>query len=199
EMAKDPSISEEDAKAKVNQALGGSEEAPIDLYSDFVEGATKNAELHKTAQILTDSKAQNPANYEKKATEFAQAANQEVDRLIASGENINDASLRPIITDATPNSDNLAPETAINNKLTVNETVEEAAKDKLGKLPKIVQGAGFDGVELNIEGLFTDKDQNLVTTKLTHNLAGTGIEVAQTGNLIVLYPTAIVEKAGDFE
>ncbi|MFX3701681.1 hypothetical protein ACJBSS_12015, partial [Streptococcus suis] len=72
-------------------------------------------------------------------------------------------------------------------------------KDKLGKLPKIVQGAGFDGVELNIEGLFTDKDQNLVTTKLTHNLAGTGIEVAQTGNLIVLYPTAIVEKAGDFE
>ncbi|PLX58727.1 MAG: acid phosphatase, partial [Vibrio alginolyticus] len=76
EMAKDPSISEEDAKAKVNQALGGSEEAPIDLYSDFVEGATKNAELHKTAQILTDSKAQNPANYEKKATEFAQAANQ---------------------------------------------------------------------------------------------------------------------------
>ncbi|HHF3033206.1 TPA: acid phosphatase [Vibrio diabolicus] len=199
EMAKDPSISEEDAKAKVNQALGGSEEAPIDLYSDFVEGATKNAELHKTAQILTDSKAQNPVNYEKKATEFAQAANQEVDRLIASGENINDASLRPIITDATPNSDNLAPETAINNKLTVNETVEEAAKDKLGKLPKIVQGAGFDGAELNIEGLFTDKDQNLVTTKLTHNLAGTGIEVAQTGNLIVLYPTAIVEKAGDFE
>ncbi len=200
EMAKDPAISEEDAKAKVNQALGGSEEAPIDLYSDFVEGATKNAELHKTAQILTDSKAQNPTNYEKKATEFAQAANQEVERLVASGENINDPNLRPIITDATPpDSDTLAPETAVNNKLTVNKIVEKAAKDKLEKLPKIVQGVDFDGLELDIEGLFADKDQNLVTTKLTHNFAGTGIEVVQTGNLVVLHPTAIVEKAGDFE
>ncbi|HGS4879506.1 TPA: hypothetical protein ACMDSJ_000500 [Vibrio parahaemolyticus] len=199
EMAKDPSITEEDAKANVNKALGGSEEAPIDLYSDFVEGATKNAELHKTAQILTESKAQNPANYEKKATEFAQAANQEVDRLVASGENINDPSLRPVITDSTPNSDNLAPETVVNNKLTVNETIEDAAEDKLDKLPKIVKGASFDGVELNIEGLFKDKDQSLVNTKLTHNLAGTGIEVEQVGNLIVLHPTAIVEKSGDFE
>lgn len=199
EMAKDPSITEEDAKANVNKALGGSEEAPIDLYSDFVEGATKNAELHKTAQILTESKAQNPTNYEKKATEFAQAANQEVDRLVASGENINDPSLRPVITDSTPNSDNLAPETVVNNKLTVNETVEDAAEDKLDKLPKIVKGAAFDGVELNIEGLFKDKDQSLVSTKRTHNLAGTGIEVEQVGNLIVLHPTAIVEKSGDFE
>ncbi|ETX24660.1 putative acid phosphatase, partial [Vibrio parahaemolyticus IDH02640] len=199
EMAKDPSITEEDAKANVNKALGGSEEAPIDLYSDFVEGATKNAELHKTAQILTESKAQNPTNYEKKATEFAQAANQEVDRLVASGENINDPSLRPVITDSTPNSDNLAPETLVNNKLTVNETVEDAAEDKLDKLPEIVKGAAFDGVELNIEGLFKDKDQSLVSTKLTHNLAGTGIEVEQVGNLIVLHPTAIVEKSGDFE
>ncbi|MFW1370125.1 hypothetical protein ACEV99_05190 [Vibrio parahaemolyticus] len=199
EMAKDPSITEEDAKANVNKALGGSEEAPIDLYSDFVEGATKNAELHKTAQILTESKAQNPTNYEKKATEFAQAANQEVDRLVASGENINDPSLRPVITDSTPNSDNLAPETVVNNKLTVNETIEDAAEDKLDKLPKIVKGASFDGVELNIEGLFKDKDQSLVSTKLTHNLAGTGIEVEQVGNLIVLHPAAIVEKSGDFE
>ncbi|EGQ7794402.1 hypothetical protein I6Y99_002056 [Vibrio parahaemolyticus] len=199
EMAKDPSITEEDAKANVNKALGGSEEAPIDLYSDFVEGATKNAELHKTAQILTESKAQNPTNYEKKATEFAQAANQEVDRLVASGENINDPSLRPVITDSTPNSDNLAPETLVNNKLTVNETVEDAAEDKLDKLPEIVKGAAFDGVELNIEGLFKDRDQSLVSTKLTHNLAGTGIEVEQVGNLIVLHPTAIVEKSGDFE
>ncbi|EGQ8043736.1 hypothetical protein HYO05_07140 [Vibrio parahaemolyticus] len=199
EMAKDPSITEEDAKANVNKALGGSEEAPIDLYSDFVEGATKNAELHKTAQILTESKAQNPTNYEKKATEFAQAANQEVDRLVASGENINDPSLRPVITDSTPNSDNLAPETVVNNKLTVNETIEDAAEDKLDKLPKIVKGASFDGVELNIEGLFKDKDQSLVNTKLTHNLAGTSIEVEKVGNLIVLHPTAIVEKSGDFE
>ncbi|NMU86089.1 acid phosphatase, partial [Vibrio parahaemolyticus] len=123
----------------------------------------------------------------------------EVERLVASGENINDPNLRPIITDATPDSDTLAPETAVNNKLTINKIVEKAAKDKLEKLPKIVQGVDFDGLELDIEGLFADKDQNLVTTKLTHSFAGTGIEVVQTGNLIVLHPTAIVEKAGDFE
>ncbi|MCV5263746.1 hypothetical protein OFC55_39405, partial [Escherichia coli] len=81
-----------------------------------------------------------PTNYEKKATEFAQAANQEVERLVASGENINDPNLRPIITDATPDSDTLAPETVVNNKLTINKIVEKAAKDKLEKLPKIVQG-----------------------------------------------------------
>ncbi len=66
EMANDSALTEEEAVAKVNQALGGTEEAPIDLYSDFVSGVDKSAELHKTAQILTESKAQNPANYEKK-------------------------------------------------------------------------------------------------------------------------------------
>lgn len=38
-----------------------------------------------------------------------------------------------------------------------------------------------------------------MNTKLTHNLAGTGIEVEKVGNLIVLHPTTIVEKSGDFE
>lgn len=199
EMANDSALTEEEAVAKVNQALGGTEEAPIDLYSDFVSGVDKSAELHKTAQILTESKAQNPANYEKKATEFAQAADQEVDRLVESGADINDPNLRPVITDSTPESENLAPETVVNNKLVVNEDVEEAAEEKLDNLPEIVKGASFDGVELNIEGLFNDKDQNLVTPKLSHNLGGTGIEVRIEGNQLVLSPAAEVTKAGEFE
>ncbi|APX07667.1 acid phosphatase [Vibrio campbellii] len=199
EMANDSALTEEEAVAKVNQALGGTEEAPIDLYSDFVSGVDKSAELHKTAQILTESKAQNPANYEKKATEFAQAADQEVDRLVESGADINDPNLRPVITDSTPESENLAPETVVNNKLVVNEDVEEAAEEKLDNLPEIVKGASFDGVELNIEGLFKDKDQNLVTPKLSHNLGGTGIEVRIEGNQLVLSPAAEVTKAGEFE
>ncbi|NIY86845.1 acid phosphatase [Vibrio campbellii] len=199
EMANDSALTEEEAVAKVNQALGGTEEAPIDLYSDFVSGVDKSAELHKTAQILTESKAQNPANYEKKATEFAQAADQEVDRLVESGADINDPNLRPVITDSTPESENLAPETVVNNKLVVNEDVEEAAEEKLDNLPEIVKGASFDGVELNIEGLFKDKDQNLVTPKLSHNLDGTGIEVRIEGNQLVLSPAAEVTKAGEFE
>ncbi|ABU69502.1 hypothetical protein [Vibrio campbellii] len=199
EMANDSALTEEEAVAKVNQALGGTEEAPIDLYSDFVSGVDKSAELHKTAQILTESKAQNPANYEKKATEFAQAADQEVDRLVESGADINDPNLRPVITDSTPESENLAPETVVNNKLVVNEDVEEAAEDKLENLPEIVKGAGFDGVELNIEGLFKDKDQNLVTPKLSHNLGGTGIDVRIEGNQLILLSAAEVTKAGEFE
>ncbi|NDJ81903.1 acid phosphatase [Vibrio campbellii] len=199
EMANDSALTEEEAVAKVNQALGGTEEAPIDLYSDFVSGVDKSAELHKTAQILTESKAQNPANYEKKATEFAQAADQEVDRLVESGADINDPNLRPVITDSTPESENLAPETVVNNKLVVNEDVEEAAEEKLDNLPEIVKGASFDGVELNIEGLFKDKDQNLVTPKLSHNLGGTGIEVRIEGNQLILLPAAEVTKAGEFE
>lgn len=197
EMANNSSLTEEEAAAKVNQALGGTEEAPIDLYSDFVSGVDKSAELHKTAQILTESKAQTPANYEKKATEFAKEADAIVGEM--TQEQITDVNNKPVIEDSTPNSNELSPVPVYNNKLVVNEDVEEAAEDKLENLPEIVKGAGFDGVDLNIEGLFKDKDQNLVTPKLTHNLAGTGIEARIEGNQLVLSPAAEVTKAGEFE
>lgn len=197
EMANNSSLTEEEAAAKVNQALGGTEETPIDLYSDFVSGVDKSVELHKTAQILTESKAQNPANYEKKATEFAKEADAIVGEM--TQEQITDVNNKPVIQDSTPNSNELSPVPVYNNKLVVNEDVEEAAEDKLESLPEIVKGAGFDGVELNIEGLFKDKDQNLVTPKLTHNLAGTGIEARIEGNQLVLSPAAEVTKAGEFE
>ena len=197
EMANNSSLTEEEAAAKVNQALGGTEEAPIDLYSDFVSGVDKSAELHKTAQILTESKAQNPANYEKKATAFAKEADAIVGEM--TQEQITNVNNKPVIEDSTPNSNELSPVPVYNNKLLVNEDVEEAAEDKLDNLPEIVKGAGFDGVELNIEGLFKDKDHDLVTPKLTHNLAGTGIEAHIEGNQLVLSPAAEVTKAGEFE
>ena len=197
EMANNSSLTEEEAAAKVSQALGGTEEAPIDLYSDFVSGVDKSAELHKTAQILTESKAQNPTNYEKKATEFAKEADAIVGEM--TQEQITDVNNKPVIEDSTPNSNELSPVPVYNNKLVVNEDVEEAAEDKLENLPEIVKGAGFDGVVLNIEGLFKDKDQNLITPKLTHNLAGTGIEARIEGNQLVLSPAAEVTKAGEFE
>ncbi|WP_199438283.1 acid phosphatase [Vibrio owensii] len=197
EMANNSSLTEEEAAAKVSQALGGTDEAPIDLYSDFVSGVDKSAELHKTAQILTESKAQNPTNYEKKATEFAKEADAIVGEM--TQEQITDVNNKPVIEDSTPNSNELSPVPVYNNKLVVNEDVEEAAEDKLENLPEIVKGAGFDGVVLNIEGLFKDKDQNLITPKLTHNLAGTGIEARIEGNQLVLSPAAEVTKAGEFE
>lgn len=57
--------SEEEAILKVSTALGGTPEQPIKLLSNFIDGADKNVSLHKTAQILTESKAANPSSYEK--------------------------------------------------------------------------------------------------------------------------------------
>ena len=56
EMQKNNS-SFEDATATVNEDLGGSIEEPIDLFSDFVATSKddlESAQLHKTAQILTE-------------------------------------------------------------------------------------------------------------------------------------------------
>lgn len=64
-------VNEEEAVAIVSTALSGTDEAPIDPYSDFVSGSDANAELHKTAQILTESKAANPTTYEEKSDQFA--------------------------------------------------------------------------------------------------------------------------------
>lgn len=197
EMANNASLTEEEAKANVNLALGGTDEAPIDLYSDFVEGNARNAALHKTAQILTESKAQNPSSYLKKATDFAENANEIVNDLIESGEDITRPDLRPVIIDSTPDSDNLAPETVENYKLTINESVKNAAENTLNDL-EIVKGSVFNGVTINVEGLFQDKDQNLVTTELTENLVDSGIQASLVSNQLTL-SSAEALKAGTFE
>lgn len=68
EMRKNNSTLEA-AMSAVSSNLGGTEEAPIDLFSDFVEDSKSNlqsARLHKTAQILTESKRKTLQNTKNK-------------------------------------------------------------------------------------------------------------------------------------
>lgn len=194
EMANNTSLTEEEAKANVNLALGGTDDAPIDLYSDFVEGTAKNAALHKTAQILTESKAQNPSSYVNKAADFAQVANDIVNSM--TEEEITDVNNKPVIEDSAPESDELSPVTVNNTKLTISASVKTAAEEALNNL-EIVKGTVFGGVTINVEGLFQDKDQNLVTPELTENLADAGIQVNLVSNQLTL-SSAEALKAGTF-
>ncbi len=195
EMAADSTLTEEDAIAKVNLALGGTEAAPINLYSDFVSGDDKNAQLHKTAQILTESKAKNPSSYDNKATDFAQAAKEIVNSM--TEEEVSDVNNKPVIEDSAPESSELTPNTVYNNKLTINASVKAAAEETLNTL-ELVKGTVFTGATINVEGLFADKDQNLVTPNLTENLADAGIEVSLVGNQLTLL-SGEATKAGEFE
>ncbi len=191
EMANDETLTEEAAIANVKLALTGSEDASIDLYSDFVSGDAKNAELHKTAQILTESKANNPSSYEKKATEFAQAANTIVSNM--TEEEVADVNNKPVIIE---DSGSLTEVT--NSKLTISEEVKTAAEADLIKL-EIVKGTVFSGATVSIEGLFLDTDQSTVATDVNGDLAEAGIEVSLEGNQLVLAYAAEVTKAGEFE
>ncbi|MGF1725456.1 Ig-like domain-containing protein [Photobacterium nomapromontoriensis] len=186
----------EEAEAAVNEALGGTTEAPIDLYSDFVTGNDANAELHKTAQILTESKAKNPTSYEKKATEFAEKADAIVNEMVENGEDIKDVNNKPVIEDTTPDSDNLVPEVITNSKLIVDATVKDAV---VAALPKLKEDDNFTGAEIAIAGLFVDADQKAgVIPSIKNNLDGTGITASIVGDKLVLSPAHPVMKPGSY-
>lgn len=184
----------EEAEAAVNLALGGTEAAPIDLFSDFVTGSDANAELHKTAQILTESKAKNPTNYEKKATEFATVASDEVEKM--TEEEVKDVNNKPVIEDANPESDNLVPEVITNSKLIVDATVKEK---EAAKIPLLKEHDDFTDVTLNLQGLFIDNDQkNGVIPTLTHDLDGTGITVSFIEGDLTLSATQQLTEPGKY-
>ncbi|MGF1688758.1 acid phosphatase [Photobacterium japonica] len=184
----------EEAQAAVNIALGGTDAAPVDLFSDFVKGDKANAELHKTAQILTESKAANPESYEKKATEFAKEADTLVENM--TDEAIKDVNNKPVIEDTTPDSDNLAPEVITNSKLIVDATVKEAA---VKALPTLKEDDNFSGVEIAIADLFVDADQEAgVVPTIKSNLEGTGITASIEAGKLVLTPANPVTKPGNY-
>ncbi|GHA55133.1 hypothetical protein ACFFLZ_12545 [Photobacterium aphoticum] len=170
----------EAAEATVNTALGGS----VDLYSDFVKGEDANPELHKTAQILTESKAQDPANYEKKATKFAEVATVTVDEMVKNGQDITKPENTPIIVE-----DDKGSLTSItNSKLIVNADKKDAV---IAELPKLIrEGENFEGVTVSIDKLFVDNDQkSSVQVKVdSGSLKGSGINVTLEGNELTLEP-----------
>ncbi|ELV8717979.1 hypothetical protein QNE87_002591 [Vibrio vulnificus] len=190
--------SEEEAILKVSTALGGTQEQPIKLLSNFIDGADKNVSLHKTAQILTESKAANPSSYEKKATQFAEQAGKIVGDL--TEEQVKEVNYKPVIKDTAPNEDTLVPTEVINNKLTVSESAQSRVQNSLNALT-IVQDEHFTTAHISIANLFDDPDQAplAVTTSGESTFDEAGLIATFSGSDLVLSAnTAGIIKAGVF-
>ncbi|HDY7488094.1 TPA: hypothetical protein RQK89_003609 [Vibrio vulnificus] len=190
--------SEEEAILKVSTALGGTPEQPIKLLSNFIDGADKNVSLHKTAQILTESKAANPSSYEKKATQFAEQAGKIVGDL--TEDQVKEVNYKPVIKDTAPNEDTLVPTEVINNKLTVSESAQSRVQNSLNALT-IVQDEHFTTAHISIANLFDDPDQAplAVTTSGESTFDEAGLIATFSGSDLVLSAnTAGIIKAGVF-
>jgi hypothetical protein len=187
----------EAAEAAVNVALGGTEEAPVALYEDFVEGDAADAELHKTAQILTESKAKNPDTYEDKATQFAEEADQIVDAIVADpAQDVNDKNLKPVIID-NGTGDAFDPVVVTNSKLVVSEDKLDALQELI---PDLEQEGTSAAITLDINGLFSDADQTNITVKVDHNVpSASGITISLVGNILTLGAPNYLDAHGEFE
>ncbi|HAS8155182.1 hypothetical protein [Vibrio vulnificus] len=190
--------SEEEAILKVSTALGGTPEQPIKLLSNFIDGADKNVSLHKTAQILTESKAANPSSYEKKATQFAEQAGKIVGDL--TEDQVKEVNYKPVIKDTAPNEDTLVPTEVINNKLTVSESAQSRVQNSLNALT-IVQDEHFTTEHISIANLFDDPDQAslavITSGESTFDEAGL-IATFSGSDLVLSANTAGIIKAGVF-
>ena len=115
-------VTEEEAIAAVGSALGDDN---LDPYTDFVEGADADPVLHKTAQILTETKAANPTTYEDSATEIAKEADKAAES-ITDEDLLKDPSFKPEVPVADNGDVSEIPSSEIDNpdyKTTVNPEI----------------------------------------------------------------------------
>ncbi|MUL09799.1 Ig domain-containing protein [Aliivibrio fischeri] len=165
EMAKGTTenpVSEEAAIAAVTAALGGTDEQPIDLFSDFVKDSKTNlesAKLHKTAQILTESKAKNPTAYEQNSAEIAAVAQEESEKIVTDETMGSDDLLnqKPIINPSAPTDPVVS-----NYKLLVNEDAKIAIQKEISALA-ITEGQSLNTTITIPAALFQDKYDNVQT------------------------------------
>lgn len=159
EMAR--GTTEEEAIAAVTTALGGTDEQPIDLFSDFVKDSKTNlesAKLHKTAQILTESKAKNPLEYENNAADIASTAKDHADTIVKEDNLESDELLnnKPVIDPSVPDK------VITNYKLLVNENTKIAIQKEISALT-ITEGQSLDTTITIPANLFQDKYDNTQT------------------------------------
>ncbi|MEZ9191430.1 hypothetical protein AB4133_19235 [Vibrio sp. 10N.286.52.F8] len=197
EMRKNNSTLEAAASA-VSSNLGGTEEAPIDLFSDFVEDSKSNlqsARLHKTAQILTESKAKNPSEYEKQIEVITDTATEKSEEIVTE-DNMGDENLvndRPII-------DPTEPETAIRNfKLLVNPSAASAIQKQIHTLKITETDTVLETIEVP-NNLFEDKysvDGALTPVRPRVKIDGEGeitAELDETGTTLTLSSSGSLEN-----
>lgn len=187
-MENDPTSDLTQAKQTVANTLGLDNQA--ELLSDFTN---TNPKLHKKAQILTDSKAANPASYEKNAAQFAEQAAELVGNM---GETeIKDVNQRPVIINENAES-GFTPNVVTNHKLQVSKEVKGKLEADFANL-NLKEGDTFADQAFSIADLFSDKDQPTVEVTLEQNLKPSGLSAKIDHQQLVLSSNGSELKAQD--
>ncbi|TKF23581.1 acid phosphatase [Vibrio genomosp. F6] len=126
-------------------------ESTDELYTDFVDGEDKNTDLHKTAQLLTETKGSG-SDINSKPQEFVQDAKQSVDSM--TPEQKADPSYK-----APVDGDKSTSETPT-YKTTVNAEVYKEVQNKFDSLNLTLGDKGSSDYffSIDINNLFEDKD-----------------------------------------
>ncbi|MEZ9761469.1 hypothetical protein AB4278_00960 [Vibrio splendidus] len=170
-----------EAKKTVNVSLGLPEDSE-DAFGDVI--ANDDAELHKTAQILTESKANDPVAYAADPIGVAEEATEVVEDNL---DKINDDNFKPIV-DGNP-----ATEPVINTKLVVNKDVKENLISQAHELELTTHEGLNISLPLSFEdtALFSDADNNdvvinvTITTELQETISGVTLTAINGGDLII--------------
>ncbi|EKZ9180023.1 hypothetical protein RFA54_003503 [Vibrio vulnificus] len=186
EMGKNANLSLEEASANVSTLLGATDEQPINPFSDFVKDAKTNlasAQLHKTAQILTESKAKNPTEYTKNATAIASTAKDEAKEIVTESNIGTDEVLN-----TTPVINPSKPEVAVTNyKLLVNAAAKAELTHTFAALD-IQEGVVATHTITLPENLFIDRFEGRETPVAASDatINGKGIILTLNNGVITL-------------
>ncbi|EHU9519742.1 hypothetical protein MOU97_002957 [Vibrio vulnificus] len=186
EMGKNANLSIEEASANVSTLLGATDEQPINPFSDFVKDAKTNlasAQLHKTAQILTESKAKNPTEYTKNATAIASTAKDEAKEIVTESNIGTDEVLN-----TTPVINPSKPEVAVTNyKLLVNAAAKAELTHTFAALD-IQEGVVATHTITLPENLFIDRFEGRETPVAASDatINGKGIILTLNNGVITL-------------
>ncbi|HDY7716961.1 TPA: hypothetical protein ACGUUJ_003627 [Vibrio vulnificus] len=141
----------EEAKAEVNETLGITGNI---AFTDVI--AAKNHALHKTAQILTESKVNAGVNY---TAENAMKIAQEANKIVTAPENqdkLDQPNFKPTV-EVTPSGD---VQVTVNNKLIVNKSVADNIRAQLNT-PSTSHSLDLTlDLAVGQDALFSDSDNN---------------------------------------
>ncbi|MBE4600107.1 hypothetical protein [Vibrio navarrensis] len=141
----------EQAKAEVNKALGITGDV---AFTDVI--AAKNHALHKTAQILTESKVKAGENY---TAENSLKIAQEANDIVSNPDNqdkLDQPNFKPTV-EVTESGD---VQVTVNNKLTVNKSVADSISAQLST-PRTSHSLDLTlDLAADQEALFSDADNN---------------------------------------
>ncbi|EKO3666619.1 hypothetical protein M3891_002376 [Vibrio metschnikovii] len=191
-MENDPTSDLTQAKQTVANTLGLDNQA--ELLSDFTN---TNPKLHKKAQILTDSKAANPASYDQNAAQFAEQAAKLVDKM--DDTEIKDVNQRPVIINDNENENaesGFTPNVVTNHKLQVSKEVKGKLEADFANL-NLKEGDTFADQAFSIADLFSDKDQPTVEVTLEQNLKPSGLSAKIDHQQLVVSSNGSELKAQD--